>query len=463
MNTTLKSLRRSSMILAVCVALSLLPGCSNWVDSSINTDPNNPQDVPLGLILSGAQGSLAFTYGSDLCRFSSLYTQHHSGVTGQHKSYYENYLLESNEVDNLWQNLYGNVMINLEKIRQKSAGGKSPHYHGVGNVLMAMTLGMVTDSWGDVPFSQALKGDGNLRPVFDSQAVVYDSIRTMLDQALVDLASADENVTPSSDDLMYGGDMSKWIKLAHVLRARYANHAVGKNSSSTNAAILADLAQGFASNDDDLKFSFMDSPSNANPLFSFIQDRDEIRIAPNFAGILNKLQDPRRSIIGAKLKSSKDSILNDNEIGAFYASATSPVVFCSFAEQNFIKAEALLRSGDASGAKAAYAAAVAASLTWFGVASADSTTYMANTMVMPSGDITLEHIITQKYIALYTQMETWTDWRRTKFPSLTPMTGPSVPHRYPVAQAEQLYNTANCPAGSLSDPNSWKIKPMWWE
>jgi hypothetical protein len=443
------------------VALALFPvACDRWVDTSLNVDPNNPADVPMNLLLPAVEGSLAWYYGSDPSRFASVLTQHHSGVDRQHKSFYENYALFEGDVDNYWQAMYTIVMNNANTLIKKAEAQKSPHYAGVARILLAYALGNVTDAFGDVPFSEALKGAENTTPRYDSQQQIYQTIGQLLDQAIADL-DAQSVLSPGSDDYFYGGNRAKWKKAAYALKARYAIHLTKRNGAQASQAALEALANAFTSNSDDLVLRFGESQVNYNPLFAFVQERNDIRIAPFFAGLLNRLQDPRRPMIGKKPQAASDSIPDNDDLGAFYASINSPVVLLSYAEMKFIEAEARLRTGDQPGAKSAYQDAIRASMAWFGVSDADANAYLANPAVVPSGDVTLEQIMTQKYIALYTQFETWTDWRRTNFPTLTPTTGSRIPRRFPLPQSERLFNGANIPAGSTSA--DWKFTPMWWD
>lgn len=441
--------------------LALLPvACDRWVDTSLNVDPNNPADVPMKLLLPAVEGSLAWYYGSDPSRFASVITQHHSGVDRQHMSFYENYAFTESDVDNYWQAMYTIVMNNANILIKKAEAQNSPHYAGVARILLAYAIGNITDAFGDAPFSDALKGEQNTTPRYDSQQQIYLTIGQLLDQAMQDL-DAQSVLSPGSDDYFYGGDRAKWKKAAWALRARYAIHLTKRDAAQSSNAALAAIANSFSSNSDDLVLRFGESQTNYNPLYAFVQERNDIRIAPYFTDLLNRLQDPRRPMIGATPKTATDSIPANDDLGAFYASINSPVVLLSYAELKFIEAEARLRTGDLSGAKNAYVDAIRASMAWYGVADADAAAYLANPAVVPAGDITLEHIMTQKYIALYTQFETWTDWRRTNFPTLTPMMGNRIPRRFPLPQSERLFNGANIPAGSTSA--DWKFAPMWWD
>ncbi len=453
----------STSIAAIVLALVIMSplACDRWVDSSLNVDPNNPADVPMNLLLPAVEGSLAWYYGSDPSRFASLLTQHHSGVDRQHRSYYENYALLEGDVDNYWSAMYVTILNNANILLKKAEAQNSPHYAGVARILMAYAAGNLTDAFGDIPLSDALQGAQNTQPRYDPQSQVYQTIGQWLDQAIQNLDAPSSVLSPGNDDYFYRGDRAKWKKAAYALKARYAIHLTKRDAAAASNGALSALSNAFSSNSDDLVLRFGESQTNYNPLYAFVQERNDIRIAPYFAQLLNRLQDPRRPMIGKKPQAATDSIPDNDDLGAFYASINSPVVLLSYAEMKFIEAEARLRTGDQSGAKTAYQDAIRASMQWFGVADADIQAYLANPDVVPAGDITLENIITQKYIALYTQFETWTDWRRTNFPTLTPMTGNRIPRRFPLPQSERLFNGANIPAGSTSA--EWEFTPMWWD
>jgi hypothetical protein len=128
-------------------------------------------------------------------------------------------------------------------------------------------------------------------------------------------------------------------------------------------------------------------------------------------------------------------------IGPYYGSQNSALPLVTYFEAKFIEAEAALRAGNAPRAATAFNEAVTANVTKLGVADA---TFLASVAAETAGSITLEKIMTQKYIAMFTQSEVWSDWRRTNFPTLTANTPASIaeiPRRFPTAQNERLYNS----------------------
>lgn len=452
------TMRLMAAVFVVCAGL-WQTGCSSWIDHDLNVDPNNPQDVSLNLILPSVEGTLAFNYGSDISRISSCWTQQYFGANRQHEGFYR-YTIGEGDVNNAWNNMYGTTMINCDIMIKKANAEGSPAYAAVGKILQAISLGIVTDMWGDVPFSEAFGGESTLYPKTDSQQDLYNTINSLLDDAIATINTSSVN-KPGADDLIYGGDLSKWTKAAWSLKARYAIHTTKPNGLKASTDALAALAKGFSANDDGMILNFGASETNANPLYAFISSRTgDIALGPKLIELLNAKNDPRRMKIGDGLKST-DMIADSTPFGAFHTSPESPQVLCSFAELKFIEAEAKFNTGDKPGAKAAYLAGIAANMDWYGVSAADQKTYTDQASVTPTGDITLQQIMEQKYIALYTQQESYTDYRRTSYPELTPTTaGKTVPVRFPTAQNQRLYNAKNLPAGA-TDAN-WINTPMWW-
>jgi hypothetical protein len=120
-----------------------------------------------------------------------------------------------------------------------------------------------------------------------------------------------------------------------------------------------------------------------------------------------------------------------------------------------------LRNSENSDALQALIDGIVASCTKAGVDMASATAYANSVVPGTAGSLTLQHIMDQKHIAMFTQPEAWTDWRRTGFPALTPstgnVTGGIIPVRMPYPNDEYLFNPGNVPSnGSLTDN-------LWWD
>lgn len=446
-------------LLSILILLSfvLLPSCDQWIDPNLNVDPTAPLDASMDVILPTTQAGMAFVLGGDFDRQISLFTQQFIGTDRQHLGMYR-YSIDESTFENAWVTMYTGPMVDLYKMIEKGRATNSPHYQGVAEVLLAYSAGMWTDILGDIPFSQCFKAEeGILKPPYDTQESVYNQIQIMLDSAIIHLGSATSTFKLTSSDFMYGGDKSLWIKAAWTLKARFHLHLKNYN------AAIADLANGFTSNDEDLQFNFQSKESESNPLYQFIDQRGDIAIGDFIVDMMNTLDDPRRPAFIVPDTAGKFN--KGAAIGPFYSDINSPVPFITYVEAKFIQAECLLGNGDKPGAYTAYEEAIKASMAKFGVASADADAYFTQPSVgVGAGNIALKNIIEQKYIAMFFQSEVWSDWRRTGFPALTPTVGTQIPRRVTYPQNERLFNNENLQKATGYNPSSTFIfTKMWWD
>lgn len=423
----------------LCLALTAMLGsCDKWIDSSINTDPNNLTTASLKVILPTAEAGLAYQMGGDIGRYTGLFTQHYTGIGRQHAGYY-GYAFTESDVNNIWEfNMYAGCMKDMNDIISIARTSGAPHYQAVGEVLMAYSLGTMTDLFGDIPYADCFKGNGNLTPAYQSQQEIYTAIQSLLDSALIHSAAAASNFKPADDDLIFAGSMAKWSQTASVLKARYALHTAKIDPAAYSKALAALGTKNFADNSDDAQFMFGSLETEANPLYQFMDQRGDIAMGGALISLMDTT-DPRLSSYAALDAAKKYS--NESAPGAFYASADSPVPLVTFAEAKFIEAECAFQTGDKARAHAAYLAGITASCAKVGADSGTIATFLALPKINPGeAGLTLKAIMEQKYIAMFTQAESWADWRRTDFPTLSPITGAQVPRRFPYPVSERTRN-----------------------
>lgn len=427
---------------------------------NLNVDPNNPNPntVPLALMLPSAQASLAYNIGGRGSWNIGMFTNHLTGVIAQPQDF-SNYNYTESDCDGLWRDMYATTMITLRQIIDKAdKDTEGKYYAGIAKVLLATSLGTVTSYWGDIPYTDAFKGSaGNITPKFDTQQSIYGSIQGLLDEAIVDLSSP-TGIQPADDDLIYGGSLTLWIRAAYSLKARYFIHQTKSNPSAAASALSAlSAAKGITSIEQQAQMEFGINQTDANPWYQLNRQRPDVRVNEGFITLLNSLSDPR---IAAYI----DSRSNGPFVGLKFSSIDSPVPIISYAEVKFIEAEALVRTGG-TGAQAAFQAAIDASIV-DATGSSNATYLAANGTLSGTQEQQLGQILTQKYIALFTQSESWVDYRRTGVPALTPPatvikneSNPNgdVPRRLPYPISERLFNAANIPTQnpSLQTPRLW--------
>jgi len=455
-----------STFIILCVLSS---SCEKKLDEyAIN--PNDPETVNLSLLLGGAEVATFANYTGDLARVTNLFTQHIAGVDAQYQEEIARYDLNDQTFVNHWRNMYNGTMVNIDRLI-KDSGTENPHYSGIGKVLMAMNLGLTTDLWGDVPYSDAFKGlEGNITPNYDTQESIITSIQQLLDAAITDF---DQPVTantfiPATDDIIFNGDVARWKTAAYILKARYSNRLsqIDPTGSATQA-LQALSSAGLANDPDaDMMALFFGTGTSLNQWSAFMSERGYIRMGKYFVDKMIASNDPRLPFFAASDEAggysgagvSDQSNVETSPPGPGVASNDSALPLVTYPEAKFIEAEANLRLGNASAAATAFNEAVTASVSRVTGAAAPAA-FTAAVASETAGTITLEKIISQKHVALFTQIEPYNDFRRTGLPALTPNPNgvtPQIPLRLPSSAEERLYN-----------PNATVVTdiytPVWWD
>lgn len=442
---------RYSSLAFILLVLLLQVSCKKEIFTRANINPNSPATVTPDNILPIVETALAYTEGGDVARFSSLFMQQAVGFSRQAEAYY-NYVLTSTDFDTPWGNLYTSVMGNDRDLMQKADAAGDNRYSGISRILMAYSLQLLVDMWGDVPYSEALAGEANTHPAYNNAKALYDTIQSLTNTGIAQLSNANAGGRrPGTDDLIYGGDASKWIKFGHAIKARLFIHQ-SKGDPAMAASALAEANQAFESNNDNAQFVFGTAETFANPVYQFNEQRGDIDYASGtLADKLTALQDPRLNI----LMDPNYNDVNGAGIGSYYGDINGHVEFITYDEMLFVKAEATLRStGNVALAQSYYRAAITANMEKLGVASGDIATYLAANGTLPATvSNALAQVAQQEWIALYLNPEAWTLWRRTGSPNLTPVAGSvGVPRRFLYPTNEYSLNAAHAPQATLSTP-----------
>lgn len=444
----------------MCVAIALLSSCEETFLEGYEDDPSRPLEVSEDVLLTSAQTYTYFVYGDEIQRTSSVLMQQMQGADRQFLAL-NRYVINATDYQPTWNNAYAGGLKDLDLLIEVSEEKGAAHYAGVAKVLTAMNLGVLTDVFGAIPFSEGLSGAENLTPSYDSGEEIYTHILSLLDDAVTDFNS-ESTIAVGSDDMIYGGDLGKWTKLAYALKARYLNH-LSETDKYDADAVLAALAKGFESNEDNAVGRFQSSRRQANLWYQFLEaDRPGYIIQEGYLyDLMEEKDDPRLSLYRSEDAQSIPSL----------GSATSPLLMATYMEAKFIEAEAQARKGNEGNAQAALEEAVTASIELIenisvsqGVLGEDETGAAEDYIESLSLEGNIESIMEQKYIAMFTQSETWTDWRRTGYPNIDAFPGNQtsdrIPRRLPYPQSETLYNPQNTP--DLDFPENL-LQPIWWD
>lgn len=374
-------LNLSKGILSAALISVAFTSCSEDIMDGINKDKDHTTKVPAKFILADVITSTAFSnIGGDLNTYYSTYVEHMVGIDNQlaNAERRNGEPSASSTFNNVWTNLYSTLK-NARIAINISSNEATANYttKGIAEVLAAINAGLITDSFGDTPFSQAALADLNngqpqfMSPKLDKQEDIYTEIMKYLDAAIEDLPKGDKSDKIRTYDFIYGGDGESWLKLAYGLKARYTMHLLARSSSVENdlQKILEYVSKSFTSIDEQAAYAIYDG-ININPLFDFQWSRDGLAASKSFADKLIERNDPRlRRIfcIGQDMTTEDDKAVSVQITGAddprfsmaengtaesvkyvyntpiFVYSETCPTMLMSYHELLFLKAEALAR------------------------------------------------------------------------------------------------------------------------
>lgn len=214
-------LKYRSILLFSSIIILLLSGCKDLDDLNINPNGVDPEIANLNLLLPTIQVGVGQTVVN--LGFGDLAgVMQHTQLDGWFTSH------NSYEWDNLsqsWSGYYG-ILRNNEEYYNKAIEGEYEFHQGIALIMRAYTFGLITDLWGDAPYTDALKaeeGDQFFKPLFDPQQDIYTAMLGDLEVANTLLSKPNneyDNIQPSQD-LIYGGDVAKWRKFANSLALRY--------------------------------------------------------------------------------------------------------------------------------------------------------------------------------------------------------------------------------------------------
>ncbi len=365
----------SKSFLSVAMLSTMLVSCSEDVMDGINKDVNHTTNVPSKYILSDVITSTAFNnVGGDLSTYFSTYVEHEVGNDNQlyRAEHRQNEPSASSTFNNTWGNLYSSLKNARIIIAKCSEGGEqegNSKTKGMAEVLAALNSALLTDAFGDIPYSQAaLPSLANglpqyMNPVIDKQEDVYKSIIKYLDDAIADLPQGDNHLSGSvgNFDLLYKGDAAKWTKLAYGLKARYTMHLLKRSTDVAGdlRKVIEYVDKSFSSASEQAAFAVYDA-NNLNPLFDFEWSRDGISASKSMSEKLVDRNDPRARRVyfdsytwshyvpGGKgfyvaPNGESEQVKYEYNYSVFVYAQTAPTLLLSYHELLFLKAEALCR------------------------------------------------------------------------------------------------------------------------
>lgn len=501
----------------------------------INTNPvaYGPTNFDPNYTLTTAQlnytGSIDFAY--DTWRGNLIYASTMMQGLSTVVSYWagDKYLLNEGYTAAYWGNNAVGAYIEqvrpiVDVIEFTKRNTKYTNLHQVARIWKALVFERLTDLYGDVPYSEAGLGfyTGVLNPKYDSQQAIYADLLKEVEEATAALGTGGDAIT---GDVVYQGDMAKWKRFGNTLLLRmamrltkvdentartYAQRAIANtmNSNADNAFIKHDVAGARVTQNRNSQVLLGDGG----------QENYYVKWSKTFIDLLKASGDPRLGKVAVtKLylnESSKDQnaafdanpavqkgmpngkdlsgiagrdVRQDASYTTFpeYSSPNPGMIkrdgltfILTYAESEFLLAEAAQRWAIAGSATTHYANGLKAAITYLGQYDASMAIPDATADIFVAGHpyvalTGLQQINTQYWLHTNTMLdfyETWSNWRRSGFPALTPVVYPgnatngTIPRRFPYPIDEAAKNGANYNAASSAVPGGDNLAGrVWWD
>jgi hypothetical protein len=452
------------------VLLFFSPGCTKDFEE-INTNPNSPsidQAAPNMLLTQAIESMTDRVHEIFLGHeMGSCWVQHMAKVQYPDE---DRYVPRMSVINNTWTSFYSANGYDIQTVYNIGVKTKNTSYQAVALILKSYIVSVLTDEFGDVPYTEAFLGSDVtpiLSPKYDTQESIYAALLKNLEEANTLL----DGTSPAiSGDILYSNDLKLWKKFANSLRLRLLMRRSDRVAPTTDiTAIVNDPVTYpiFTSNTDNAALKYLGSAPNNNPINENRKTRDDHRVSKTLVDLMyvdNPFVDWRIAVYANVAADSKDyvglpngmtstaaanylgnGISQTSTIGNYFSAADAPGMLMSYAELQFILAEAVQRSfvtgTPPKTAQEYYTEGIAASYKQYGdqiianckaqfptsAVPATWTTidsfianYMANYGAWSTTN-PLKKIYIEKWIAMFDQgLQSKFEWNRTNTPNLVP-------------------------------------------
>jgi hypothetical protein len=471
---------------ALAVALVWGPSCKKVDFGTINNNPNQTTEPITSALLTNSLSSIANRTwdGGGITTLEGLYCQYFSETQYTDASRYS-------KTTNNWDGYYAGVMYDLQNIinynsdpntADKAAqNGSNANQIAVAKIVLNYNYWLLTDTWGDLPYTQALKGNGVIP--YDSQETVYNGMLKDLKDAV---GGFDAGLGPKGD-ILFNGDVSKWKRFGNSLRMLIALRLSKVNPTLGKSEFTSALADAGGVIDDNAYNAKLSYPGGnyLNPFYSYynVTKRDDYSVAKTIVDYMNARGDKRNTIFGTSTVGFPYGLTRDAAVafangntnyarlmsgGATSSTAGVPVI--TAAHVYLARAEAANLGWTSEDKTNMYNKGIAASWGEWGINDPTAlAAYQSNGDVDLTGGDVDKKIATQQWLAWYPNgWQGWSVWRKTGYPVLTPAPGTTtIPRRLAYGVNEPQLNPANyAPAAakySGPDGENSQFAKMWWD
>ena len=496
------------------VSILLLQSCDDNFEE-INIDPTTAAEVDLSYKFPSAvlyaSGQRYESWRANLI-YSSTMVQHIANT----ETYWsgDKYLLNTAYAEAFWTSQYPQTIKAIEDMKAglEQAGDSSSVDYAIVRTLRVFEYQKMTDLYGDVPYSEAGKAyiDGDMRPAYDPQEEIYADMLNELQESVA-IFEAGGTSSLGSADIIYGGDIDLWRKWANSLMLRlairmtkvdeaaaqeWAQRAIEGGVMESNddiAYVRHEEGNGIVQNGNGETFTADATPRMSDTFIEFLQDDPRLTI---YASLPATDSEENTRTAAERLDPAAqrglpngldNSLLRDltgesntqdySEPNRFYmTSEAAPMFFQTYAEVEFMMAEAAYRWGIAGGdAEAHYNAGIRAAMSYLElyspeavISDAEIDDYIAANPY--DAENALEQINTQYWAATFlNEIESYSNWRRSGYPALTPVNYPgnvtngTIPRRLTYMVSEQSTNAENYNAAVQSQGPDLLTTRIWWD
>lgn len=444
-------------VMSLVVAGTLLSSCDKLKDfGDTNNNPNGSSEVLTSALLTNVEASIGgFIAGAQIGLRAGGYCQYFSESTYPGNSLYT--LPQVNSTGT-----YSSILMDCQVIVNKNtdpttagtnyvtSGGAAENQIATANILKSYIYWVLTDTWGNLPYSEALQGVAIINPKYDAQEDIYKGILTTLAQAITTL---DASKVAVKGDIIYNGDVTKWRKLANSLRMlvalRMSKRYPGASEFAAQqfAAAYSDANGHITANSDNFTLTYPGG-NYRNPWSTQGASADNA-VSKTFTDVLAGLGDNRISALASNSNGVPYGLIGAAPtvpaqariLAAGYRTEASPLVIVSAASVWLAKAEAIELGWITGDSKVAYETGVTRSFeqwgltvpaTYFtsgpanfnsgaGVSSIGGSTVIGTNATTTSK---LARIALQQWIAYYPDgTQGWSNWRRSNYIVASPASG----------------------------------------
>jgi len=422
-------------------------GCSDFLTGNVLVNnPNNPSTATLQQTFMAVQAGVFGWHESTVPLTTCMWMQQCTGIGGRFVEQYAQYTVTDASWSFDFSSIYtGGGLVDIRRVEDGARAANDKTWLGIGQVYEAFLIGSAADMWGSIPYREAA---GNVAtPALDPQTQVYGDVQALLDSAIVNLTAA-TGAGPQASDLVYGGDRTKWIQAARTLKARYFMHTAEVTGAAAYTAAIAAAGGGISAAANDFRTSHGSGTGEGNIWNQFFSTTfgSDVVAGKRLTDIMVARSDPRlpqyfgRNQKGGYGGQDINTPVNDSLVSRLAGTRNNPLFrqpLVTYAENQLILAEAKHATGDDAGALINLNNARAI--------------VPLGAVVGVVGAALLDSIMTEKYVALFQNVETYSDYRRTCRPALTPFPtaefGNKVPGRLFYGLAEENANP-NIPSSS---------------